>query len=145
MGAQRRREGARFWRTGRVRSRRGLFLRSLLYLTNTVQNDYKRYYYPERFSTDPADAPRIKAKALEALVDSWRPVDAHLAAHGPYHLGARFSLADIYLVMLATWFEPMAALFERFPAVRRCYDEASRRPAVRKCLAQQGDISVAQS
>lgn len=124
---------------------RGLFLRSLFYLTNTVQDDYRRFYYPERISTDPADAPRIKAKAVEALIESWRHVDDQLAAQGPFHLGARFSLADIYLVMLATWFQPMADLFARFPAVRRCFDQASRRPAVRKCLEQQGDIGVGQS
>ncbi len=55
---------------------RGLFYRSLFYLSNTLQTDYKRDYYPERFSTDAADAPRIKTKARETLAESWRLVEA---------------------------------------------------------------------
>lgn len=121
---------------------RGLFLRSLFYLTNTVQNDYKQFYYPERYSTDPADGPRIKAKSVENLIANWRPVNDHLGANGPYHLAARFSLADIYVAMLATWFTPMGDLFETFPAIRRCYGLVSQRPAVRRCLERQHGISV---
>lgn len=116
---------------------RGLFYRSLFYLSNTLQTDYKRYYYPERFSTDAADAPRIRVQARQDLKESWRPVDAQLTAAGPYHLGERFSLADIYLVMLATWFEPMAELWSACPAVARCFELVAARPAVRRCLDRQ--------
>ena len=121
---------------------RGLFYRSLFHLTNTVQTNYKRFYYPERFSTDPADAPRIKAKAVEDLIADWRPVDDHLAQGGPYHLGQQFSLVDIYLVMLATWFRPMDELLQTFPAVRRCYELVAQRAAIAKCLQQQPDLSL---
>ncbi len=121
---------------------RGLFLRSLFYLSNTVQDTYKRFYYPERFSTDPLDAPKIKAKSIEALLDCWKPVDAHLAANGPYHLGERFSLVDIYMVMLVTWFLPMEQLLETFPAIKGCYGIVSQRPAIESCLARQKHIGV---
>lgn len=121
---------------------RGLFLRSLFYLSNTVQDAYKRYYYPERNSTDPADADRIKARAVENLIAFWKPVDDHLAAHGPYLLGDRFSLTDIYLVMLATWFETPDDLFRRYSNVGRCFDLTARRPGVRRCLEAQKSISV---
>ena len=121
---------------------RGLFYRSLFYLANTVQNDYKRFYYPERFSVDPEDAPKIKARSVEHLIASWRPVDEHLAEQGPYHLGHRFSLVDIYMLMLATWFEPMEELLETFPAVRQCFELVHQRPAVRRCLREQDQITV---
>ncbi len=122
---------------------RGLFYRSLFYLSNTLQTDYKRDYYPERFSTDAADAPRIKTKARETLAESWRLVEAQLAAAGPYHLGERFSLADIYLVMLATWSEPIEELLSACPAVARCFELVAARPAVRRCLEQQGGAGSA--
>jgi len=121
---------------------RGLFYRSLFYLSNTVQTDYKRFYYPERFSTDAADAQRIKEKSVATLIADWRPVNDHLAAKGPYHLGQRFSLVDIYLLMLATWFAPIGDVLKTFPAVRRCYQRVRQRPAVERCLQQQRHLSL---
>ncbi len=121
---------------------RGLFYRSLFYLSKTVQTAYKRFHYPERFSSDPGDAPCIKAKAVDDLVAGWRAVDVQLAATGPYHLGARFSLADIYLVMLATWFDPPEELRRLFPAVANCFDLVAKRPAIRRCLERQDALSV---
>ncbi len=69
---------------------RGSLLRWLFFLTNNVQSAYKRYYYPTRFSVDPADGPRIKAKARDDLIERWSVVEAHLGDHGPYFLGERF-------------------------------------------------------
>ncbi len=114
--------------------RRALFLRSLFYLSNNVQDSYKRFYYPQRFSTDPFDAPKIKTKSVEALMQSWQPVDAHLSTHGPYHLGDRFSLADIYMTMLVTWFQPMEDLLAAYPAIRSCHEKVCARPAIQVCL-----------
>jgi glutathione S-transferase len=124
---------------------RGLFYRSLFLLSSGIQNDYKRFYYSDRFSSEAAHAPAIKAKAQEDLISGWRLVDADLAAGGPYHLGARFSLVDIYLVMLVTWYQPVEALFDECPAVRRCYDLVAARPAVKCCLAQQRKLSIGTS
>lgn len=122
---------------------RGLFYRSLFFLSNVLQTDFKRYYYPERFTNDASDAPGIKAKAQATLKESWRLLEAQLAAAGPYHLGARFSLADIYLVMLATWYEPLEELLNGSPAVARCCGLVAARPAVRRCLEQHGGMALA--
>lgn len=121
---------------------RGLFYRSLFLLSNTIQNDYKRFYYPERFSADVAAVCGIKKKAKDDLIAGWQIVDAHLATNGPYQLGVRFSLVDIYLVMLVTWFEPREELFNICPGVRQCFDLVAARPAVARCLAQQGQLSI---
>ncbi|WP_160773586.1 glutathione S-transferase family protein [Stappia sediminis] len=123
-------------------TRRGTFLRWLIYLTNTVQVAYKRFYYPERFSTDPAHAPAIKERAVENLFAVWRPVEAHLGEKGPYFLGEACSVADIYMLMLATWFEPVDDLRQACPAVAEACELMSRRPAVAKCLDMQNGISI---
>ncbi len=115
---------------------RGLFYSKLFFLTNDVQPAMKRIYFPQRYSTDPADTPRIKAQAVSMAEDRWKVVDAHLAAHGPYHLGARFSLVDLYMIMWAAAFEPKEALFESCPAIARCYDLVAARPKVAPLLAQ---------
>jgi glutathione S-transferase len=119
---------------------RGDLFRWLFYMTNNVQEAYKRYYYSTRYSTEPADAPRIKARAREHLVDRWRVVEDRLGDPGPHLLGARFSAADIFLVMLATWFEPKEDLFEMCPNIKRCFDLAAARPALRRVLDANGAL-----
>lgn len=116
---------------------RGLFYSKLFFLTNDVQPAMKRYYFPHRYSTDDADTPRIKARALDMAKERWAVVDSHLAAHGPYHLGARFSLVDLYMAMWAALgFEPPETLLPQFPAVRRCYDLVAARPKIAALLKE---------
>jgi glutathione S-transferase len=119
---------------------RGSFYRWLFYLTNMVQEAYKRFYFPGRFSTDTANAPGIEAQARRHLIERWRIVEDHLADPGPWLLGARFSAADIFLVMLATWFETRQSLFEMCPNVGRCFALATRRPALRRTLEANGEL-----
>ena len=121
---------------------RGQFLRSLFYLSCTVQEAYKQFYYPERYSTRPEDAVNIRAKSLDTLLEVWHPVDLHLAANGPYHLGERFSLVDIYMVMLLTWHPDTQGLLSVFPGVNKCYNLVCPKPAVSKCLGMQQRLSV---
>lgn len=117
---------------------RGTLLRWLFYLTNTVQEAYKRFYYAARYSTDPADAPRIRQKATADLLERWAVVERHLASGGPFVLGRRASVADIYLLMLATWYEPLLQMLDACPSVRRCCEALAQRPAIAKVLAAHG-------
>lgn len=124
---------------------RGSFLRRLFYMANTVQVAYNPYYNPERFSTDPRHVPAIRDRAVENVIAVWRPVEAHLAIDGPYHLGNSVSLADLYMLMLSTWFEPISDLSAIFPAVGAACDLLRQRPGVRRCLERQKSISVGTS
>ena len=111
----------------------------LFYHVGEVQEAGKRNAYSNRYSTDIADAPRIQAKAQETLLARWQIVDKHLADNGPYHLGERFSLVDLYLAITAAWLkvgDPGDDLKQRrnpfgledLPAVKRCCDLVSARP-----------------
>ena len=116
---------------------RGPFYSKLFFLTNDVQPAMKRYYYPHRYAADDADTPRVKARALETARERWAVVDGHLAQHGPYHLGDRFSLVDFYMAMWAAFgFKPCGDLKAEFPAVRRCYDLVAARPKVAALLKE---------
>lgn len=119
---------------------RGAFFRWLFYLTNNVQEAYKRFYFSRRFSTDPADAPKIKEQAASDLALRWRIVEDRLGDPGPWLLGERFSAADIFLVMLSTWFESRWDLFEMCPNVERCFALAAERPALRRTLEANGEL-----
>lgn len=116
---------------------RGVLHDWLFYHVGEVQEAGKRNAYANRYSTDPADTPRIRAKAAETLLERWRIVDRHLADNGPYHLGARFSLVDLYLSITAAWLQmgderaggPDTDLrLENLPAVERCYELVAARP-----------------
>ena len=118
---------------------RGVLHDWLFYHVGEVQEAGKRRAYANRYSTDPADIPRIRAKAADTLLARWRVVDRHLADNGPYHLGARFSLVDLYLSITAAWLKvgdervggPDTDLrLENLPAVERCYELVATR---RKC------------
>lgn len=116
---------------------RGVLHDWLFYHVGEVQEAGKRNAYANRYSTDPADIPRIRAKAADTLLERWRIVDRHLADNGPYHLGARFSLVDLYLSITAAWLQmgdervggPDTDLrLENLPAVERCYELVAARP-----------------
>jgi glutathione S-transferase len=114
---------------------RGIFYAKYFFLANDIHPVMKRHYYPHRYSTDAADTPRIKAQSLIAARDRWRVLDDGLAADGPYIIGDRFSVADLYMAFLAgSGFEPPASLLDEFPAVRRCYDLVKARPRLTKLL-----------
>ena len=116
---------------------RGVLLDWLFYHVGEVQEAGKRNAYANRYSTDPADTPRIRAKAADTLLERWRIVDRHLVDNGPYHLGPRFSLVDLYLSITAAWLQtgdervggPDTDLrLENLPAVKRCYELVAARP-----------------
>lgn len=124
---------------------RGRYYQWLLYLADTIYPAYQRSFHGERFSAEPDDAARVREKARIDLLAQWRLVDDVLAA-SPCLLGERFGACDLYLLMLATWFEPVAELLEACPHVARCARAVAARPAVARALAtheQAGDLAEA--
>lgn len=119
---------------------RAAFLRWLFYLSNVIQPTCKRYYFAQRFTTDAAGAPGIKARSVELQEEQWQIVDDHLAAGGPYILGERYSAADLYAVMLLTWYPDERALMARLPALGRCFAAVTARPVVRRIMQEHGDL-----
>ena len=111
----------------------------LFYHVGEVQEAGKRNAYPNRYSTDIADVPRIRMKAGQTQFERWKIVDDHLAKNGPYHLGERFSLVELYMAMTAVWImraytaaggtdEGFDFALSDLPAVERCYELVAARP-----------------
>jgi glutathione S-transferase len=114
--------------------KRGAFLQWLMYLTNTLQPADLRFYYSDRYTAAADGAAAVKAQAQTEIVECWALIDTHLAAHGPYLLGDRYSAADIFCFMLSTWQESCPGLYERFPHVKKLADLVSARPAIQRML-----------
>ncbi len=119
---------------------RAILLRTLFFLTSTVQECYKHYYYAERFTTDEADIPHLKASALKLLEERWGAIEERLEKSGPYVLGDRFSLVDIYVTMLASWHPEKPDFYPSFPAVTGCRDLVTARPRLADVIREHGII-----
>jgi glutathione S-transferase len=108
---------------------RARFLRWLFYLASNVYPTNLRFYYPERYSTDPSAAEGIKATAEADLNDQFSILDDALDP-GPYLLGKSFSAVDILLWMLIQWHPIPTRLFETSPRVGRVAELVQARPAI---------------
>lgn len=116
-------------------SDRALAYRWLFWLATGLYEADLRYYYPDRYTSDPGGAEGVKAGAL-ARMDRLASMAEDLLAPGPHALGQRFSAVDLYLFMLILWHPARFGLFDRHP---RLGDHARRmrfRPSIDRIWAQ---------
>jgi glutathione S-transferase len=112
---------------------RGMCYQRVFDMAEMLQVGHMLDAYPERFCTDSADGPAIKAKAAEWIAQYWGEIDSTLA-EAPYLLGEVFSLSDIYMYVIARWNRPPQTPIKEFPNVVRTCGLIERRPAVQRVL-----------
>lgn len=110
---------------------RGLFLQTLVYFSNSVQNAFQLNYYPDRFADTPDDEPSAQRRGIRRLRETWKVVDDQIGDN-EWVLGEQFSAVDIYLFMLTTWLKPSRGhpSANEFPNVKRIADAVMPRPSV---------------
>lgn len=115
---------------------RPLYLQTLVYFSNSVQNAFQLTYYPDRFADSPAEEPSAVRRGARRLRETWQVIEDQIGDR-EWMLGARFSAADIYLFMLTTWFRAAKGHPElsEFPNVQRIVDRVAQRPSVQKVYA----------
>lgn len=88
----------------------------VLHLANVVQPAFRHWFFPaEAAGAEHAEAAKEQARGrIEA---GWQRIDQHLAAHGPYLLGASVSAADFYLTMLMRWSRNLPRPATEWPAL----------------------------
>jgi GST-like protein len=109
--------------------RHGRFLQWMVFLSANAYEAVLRVYYSDRYSTaGQADAEAVRQQGVSDLLQHLELIASHLA---PYVLGDEFSIADVYLSMLASWFpDGKEAVFARLPALRRHAELLATRIAV---------------
>jgi len=120
---------------------RAEFYKWLVYLTNTLQAELITYFYPGRLTGDEAAAAQVKAHAEERISGKGGMLDIienQLAQSGGWLLGARYSAADPYLMMLARWTRGMAHPARDRSHLGRYLDAMAARPAVQRAFEQEG-------
>jgi len=95
-----------------------------------------RFVMSPMISTDGADAPRIRAKAGEALAMQLAPLEQRLAEQ-PWMLGQNWSIIDAYFAWI--WFRITGVGFDQagYPALQEHYARASELPSAMAALARE--------
>lgn len=119
-------------------TRHAKFLQWMTFLSANMYEEVLRVYYSARYSArGDADAGAIREQALSDFT-------AHAAfiAEGmkPYVLGADYSIADIYLYMLAGWHPEKERLFAKVPVLATHAAKMLTRPAVAKVEADHAAV-----
>jgi glutathione S-transferase len=85
------------------------FLRWMFFMAANLYEGDLRYYYPDRYTSDPAGIEGVKAAGAAHMKKSFAVVEAALAP-GPFLCGPTLCMADVYLAMLTAWSpEPIAS------------------------------------
>ncbi len=128
---------------GPQEAERGRFLSLFFYLTNDIQPPSKRFFFSHRYALRPEDTPAVRAQARKAAEERWSVLDGILAADGPWHLGKRFSIADLQMAVWAAYgFDEMDDIVAAFPAVRRVFEGVLARPKSGHLLQRQRQAVV---
>jgi len=80
------------------------FLRWMLFMSSVLYPALLRYFYSDRYTADPEGNEAVKSAAVAETNRAFAIVDA--ALEGRDWIAGDFSIADIYLVMLAHWCPP---------------------------------------
>jgi glutathione S-transferase len=118
-------------------SEHALFLQWMTFMSANAYEAVLRMYYSDRFSTRGAlDAEPIRERGTRDFLAHLELLSRSLK---PYVLGARYSIADVYLYMLASWYPGgKEELFARLPPLGVHARALSLRPAVSKVEADHG-------
>jgi glutathione S-transferase len=102
-----------------------------------VQATYRHWFYPERFTTDPAGAEAIRERAAATLRRHNDWIDGELATR-PWLVGEALTGADLFLFMLTRWGRFQEPPAWDSPNLGAHFDRVLRRPGVQRMMAEQG-------
>lgn len=104
------------------------------FLTATVHIAHAHGRRGSRWADDPQAIAAMQAKVPHNMREGFAEIERHYLA-GPWVLGEQFSLADIYLFVVACWLEGDGVAISEFPKVADHYRRMLARPGVQQGLA----------
>jgi glutathione S-transferase len=112
----------------------------LSWFSTTLQQALVIYFYPHRWADTEDAIAQVKAHAQQKVLTLLDQIDAQLARHGkPWLLGDRFSLVDIYGMMLCRWTRNFDGRKARdFPHIGPWLERVLARPAVQRVFQREG-------
>ena len=122
-------------------AQRADYLQWMFYLANSLQPLFRQWFYPNDHLAEGGET--IQQNARAGIEKCWSHIDAHLAAHGPYLLGERFSVADLYALMLMRWSRNMPKPATEWPHVAALAARLKARPSWPRMCAEEGLVEWA--
>jgi glutathione S-transferase len=116
---------------------REAWLQWVVFLSNALMSTYRLWFYPQELGYEELPA-NIRAAVQRKIESVWDRLDAHLATHGPYMLGAECSGVDLMLTMLMRWSRNMPRPVTEWPALKRLADLVRARPSWKKLYELEG-------
>jgi glutathione S-transferase len=107
------------------------------FFTNSLGAAYRFWFYPRDLGVP--EHPEFLREALRERIEAaWSQVDAHLAANGPYMLGAEFSGVDLLALMYMRWSRNMPRPVTQWPALKAFADRLRQRPSWKRLYDIEG-------
>ena len=100
----------------------------IAFFTNALGPAYRYWFYPSDLGSE-EHPPNVRDALRRKIEDSWALVDAHLAANGPYMLGAGFAGVDLLALMYMRWSRNMSRPATEWPALNRFAGLIRARPS----------------
>ena len=104
------------------------------FLASTVHVAHAHGRRASRWADDEHAIAAMQAKMPRNMRDGFSEIEHHYLA-GPWVLGERFSLADIYLFVVAGWLASDGVDIAEFPKVAAHHERILARPTVQEALA----------
>jgi glutathione S-transferase len=121
-------------------SQRAEFYKWLMWLTNTLQSNLLQYFYPERYLTAAYTqaVPGVKEAAEARIGPMLDQLDAQVTrSGGPWLLGAQYTAADPYALMLCRWTRNFTQPARARHALGAYLQRMLERPAVQRAFATE--------
>ena len=109
----------------------------MAFLTNSLGPVYRYWFYPSDLGS-PEHPPFVRDALRQKIEDAWSLVDAHLAAHGPYMLGADFSAVDLLTLMYMRWSRNMPRPVTAWPSLQKYAELMRARPSWKRLYEIEG-------
>ncbi|MBV8657053.1 MAG: glutathione S-transferase family protein [Burkholderiales bacterium] len=117
---------------------RGECYKWLSWLSATLQSALIVYFYPNRWADTPDAVVQIKAHAEARVLKLLEQLDAQLASGRDWVLGDRYSVVDIYAMMLCRWTRNFPHRKARdFAHLAPWLERVLARPAVQRVFARE--------
>ncbi|MFQ1651903.1 glutathione S-transferase family protein [Aeromonas veronii] len=104
------------------------------FLASTVHVSHAHGRRGSRWADDEQAIAAMQQKVASNMRDGFAQIEQHYLA-GPWVLGEQFSVADIYLFVVAGWLKSDGVEITEFPKVADHYRRMLTRPAVNKALS----------